>query len=200
LAKISASTQEATMRLSVRGWRRDHGEIEVATGDIVTACIGGFDGYYEKEKIYLAPSPVGNDHSNEDARINIKLNARITLNGEYQVGLDFSAQEVARLFFLLYSKSSIEDLFHFFRALEPNPALLRKVGSLPFSPQTISVLESQNILRVGDLVQKSEAELLRTPNLGRKSLGLIKDALSLMGLYLGMELRGWPPDDIEETA
>jgi len=52
----------------------------------------------------------------------------------------------------------------------------------------------------GDLVQKTEAEMLRTPNFGRKSLNEIKEVLVQMGLHLGMEVPGWPPENIEELA
>ena len=53
---------------------------------------------------------------------------------------------------------------------------------------------------IGDLVQKTESEMLRTPNFGRKSLNEIKEVLSQMGLSLGMEVTGWPPENIEEMA
>jgi len=49
-------------------------------------------------------------------------------------------------------------------------------------------------------VQKTEAEMLRTPNFGRKSLNEIKEVLAQMGLHLGMEIQGWPPENIEELA
>ena len=53
---------------------------------------------------------------------------------------------------------------------------------------------------IGDLIQKSEAEMLRTPNFGRKSLNEIKEVLATMGLHLGMEAPNWPPENIEELA
>ena len=58
----------------------------------------------------------------------------------------------------------------------------------------------ENIIYIGDLVQKSEQEMLRTPNFGRKSLNEIKEVLSTMGLHLGMEIVEWPPENIEEMA
>ena len=57
-----------------------------------------------------------------------------------------------------------------------------------------------NIVYIGDLIQKTEAEMLRTPNFGRKSLNEIKEVLSGMGLHLGMDIVDWPPDNIEELA
>ena len=58
----------------------------------------------------------------------------------------------------------------------------------------------QFLLYIGDLVQKSEQEMLRTPNFGRKSLNEIKEVLAQMGLHLGMEIPNWPPENIEELA
>src|SRR5438552_2724056 len=59
---------------------------------------------------------------------------------------------------------------------------------------------NDNIVYIGDLVQKTEAEMLRTPNFGRKSLNEIKEVLANMGLHLGMEIPAWPPENIEELA
>ena len=87
-------------------------------------------------------------------------------------------------------------------AIEPefNPNLLRKVDELELSVRSANCLKNDNIIYIGDLVQYSEAEMLRTPNFGRKSLNEIKDVLAAMGLYLGMELTDWPPENIEEMA
>ena len=87
-------------------------------------------------------------------------------------------------------------------AVEPefNPNLLRKVDELELSVRSANCLKNDNIIYIGDLVQYSEAEMLRTPNFGRKSLNEIKDVLAGMGLYLGMELIDWPPENIEELA
>ena len=66
--------------------------------------------------------------------------------------------------------------------------------------RTAYCLKNDNIVYIGDLIQKTEAEMLRTPNFGRKSLNEIKEVLSQMGLYLGMEVPDWPPDNIEDLA
>ena len=81
-----------------------------------------------------------------------------------------------------------------------NPALLKKVDELELSVRSANCLKNDNIIYIGDLVQKSEAEMLRTPNFGRKSLNEIKEVLSSMGLRLGMDIPGWPPENIEEMA
>ncbi len=84
--------------------------------------------------------------------------------------------------------------------LEFNPALLKKVDELELSVRSANCLKNDNIIYIGDLIQKTEAEMLRTPNFGRKSLNEIKELLSQMGLHLGMEVLNWPPDNIEELA
>ncbi|MFI4988605.1 MAG: DNA-directed RNA polymerase subunit alpha, partial [Alphaproteobacteria bacterium] len=81
-----------------------------------------------------------------------------------------------------------------------NKNLLRKVDELELSVRSANCLKNDNIIYIGDLVQKTEAEMLRTPNFGRKSLNEIKEVLSQMGLHLGMEIPGWPPENIEDLA
>ena len=81
-----------------------------------------------------------------------------------------------------------------------NPALLKKVDELELSVRSANCLKNDNIVYIGDLIQKTEAEMLRTPNFGRKSLNEIKEVLASMGLHLGMEVPNWPPDNIEELA
>ena len=84
--------------------------------------------------------------------------------------------------------------------LEFNRNLLRKVDELELSVRSANCLKNDNIVYIGDLVQKTEAEMLRTPNFGRKSLNEIKEVLSQMGLHLGMEIPAWPPENIEDLA
>jgi len=81
-----------------------------------------------------------------------------------------------------------------------NKNLLRKVDELELSVRSANCLKNDNIIYIGDLVQKSEADMLRTPNFGRKSLNEIKEVLSQMGLHLGMEIPYWPPENIEDLA
>ncbi len=81
-----------------------------------------------------------------------------------------------------------------------NKNLLRKVDELELSVRSANCLKNDNIIYIGDLVQKTEAEMLRTPNFGRKSLNEIKEVLAQMGLHLGMEIPNWPPENIEELA
>ena len=88
------------------------------------------------------------------------------------------------------------------KASEPpfNKNLLRKVDELELSVRSANCLKNDNIVYIGDLVQKTESEMLRTPNFGRKSLNEIKEVLQQMGLHLGMEIPDWPPENIEELA
>ncbi|MEX2617967.1 MAG: DNA-directed RNA polymerase subunit alpha [Alphaproteobacteria bacterium] len=79
-----------------------------------------------------------------------------------------------------------------------NRNLLRKVDELELSVRSANCLKNDNIVYIGDLVQKTESEMLRTPNFGRKSLNEIKEVLTQMGLHLGMEIPSWPPENIED--
>jgi DNA-directed RNA polymerase subunit alpha len=81
-----------------------------------------------------------------------------------------------------------------------NRNLLRKVDELELSVRSANCLKNDNIVYIGDLVQKSEGEMLRTPNFGRKSLNEIKEVLTQMGLTLGMQIPNWPPENIEDLA
>ena len=81
-----------------------------------------------------------------------------------------------------------------------NPHLLRKVEELELSVRSANCLKNDNIVYIGDLVQKSESEMLRTPNFGRKSLNEIKEVLTNMSLNLGQMIPEWPPENLEQLA
>jgi DNA-directed RNA polymerase subunit alpha len=119
----------------------------------------------------------------EDA---IAYAARI-LQDQLQVFVNFDEPEAA-------TRADEED------DLEFNPLLLKKVDELELSVRSANCLKNDNIVYIGDLIQKTEAEMLRTPNFGRKSLNEIKEVLTAMGLHLGMDVVDWPPDNIEELA
>ena len=88
------------------------------------------------------------------------------------------------------------------KPVEPefNKNLLKKVDELELSVRSMNCLKNDNIIYIGDLVQKTESEMLRTPNFGRKSLNEIKEVLGSMSLYLGMEVPNWPPENIAELS
>lgn len=85
-------------------------------------------------------------------------------------------------------------------ALPFSPHLLKKVDELELSVRSANCLKNDNVVYIGDLVQKTESEMLKTPNFGRKSLNEIKEVLGNMGLKFGMDVAEWPPEDIEELA
>ena len=119
----------------------------------------------------------------EDA---VALAARI-LQDQFQLFINFEEPEVAR-------EAERTDELPF------NKNLLRKVDELELSVRSANCLKNDNIIYIGDLVQKTEAEMLRTPNFGRKSLNEIKEVLTQMSLHLGMEIAVWPPENIEDLA
>ncbi|MGD9591011.1 MAG: DNA-directed RNA polymerase subunit alpha C-terminal domain-containing protein, partial [Candidatus Berkiella sp.] len=79
-----------------------------------------------------------------------------------------------------------------------DPILLRPVDELELTVRSANCLKAENIYYIGDLIQRTEMELLKTPNLGKKSLTEIKDILAAKGLSLGMKLEGWPPAGLEK--
>ncbi|MEG9862397.1 MAG: DNA-directed RNA polymerase subunit alpha [Parvularculales bacterium] len=81
-----------------------------------------------------------------------------------------------------------------------NAMLLKKVEELELSVRSANCLKNDNIVYIGDLIQKTESEMLRTPNFGRKSLNEIKEVLKGMDLSLGMPAPDWPPENIEDLA
>ncbi|MFA7276379.1 MAG: DNA-directed RNA polymerase subunit alpha [Pseudobdellovibrionaceae bacterium] len=121
--------------------------------------------------------------SPEDA---VAFSARI-MQDQLQVFINFDEPKEAQV-------SEIEESLPF------NRNLLKKVEELELSVRSANCLKNDNIVYIGDLVQKSESEMLRTPNFGRKSLNEIKEVLTMMGLHLGMQVEGWPPENIEELA
>ncbi len=78
-----------------------------------------------------------------------------------------------------------------------DPILLRPVDDLELTVRSANCLKAENIYYIGDLIQRSETELLKTPNLGRKSLNEIKEVLAARGLTLGMKLESWPPAELD---
>ena len=133
-----------------------------------------------------------------------KLSMRVETNGavtpEDAVALAARILQDQLQLFINFEEPSVE------RAEEPaselpfNKHLLMKVDELELSVRSANCLKNDNIIYIGDLVQKTEAEMLRTPNFGRKSLNEIKEVLSQMGLHLGMKISNWPPENIEELA
>lgn len=119
----------------------------------------------------------------EDA---VAFAARI-LQDQLQQFINFEEQEVEE------AKKESDDLPF-------SPYLLKKVEELELSVRSANCLKNDNIVYIGDLVQKTESEMLKTPNFGRKSLNEIKEVLASMGLKFGMDVAGWPPENIEELA
>jgi len=116
----------------------------------------------------------------------IALSARI-LQDQLQAFINFDEPEVQQ------DQDSVDKLSF-------NSNLLKKVEELELSVRSANCLKNDNIIYIGDLVQKTESEMLRTPNFGRKSLNEIKEVLTQMELNLGMSVPDWPPENIDELA
>jgi len=85
------------------------------------------------------------------------------------------------------------------KATQIDPVLLRPVDDLELTVRSANCLKAENIYYIGDLIQRTETEILKTPNLGRKSLNEIKEVLASRGLTLGMKLENWPPAGLEKV-
>ncbi|MCX7104967.1 MAG: DNA-directed RNA polymerase subunit alpha [Methylococcales bacterium] len=122
-----------------------------------------------------------------DPEATIKMAATI-LHDQLSVFVDFEKvnDQVAE------DEVLVEDVF--------DPVLLRPVDDLELTVRSANCLKAENIFYIGDLIQRTEVELLKTPNLGKKSLTEIKDILALKGLSLGMRLENWPPDNLADHS
>lgn len=133
-----------------------------------------------------------------------KLTLQIETNGtvEPENALAYAARIIQDQLdiFLNFEEPKRDAGFEAVPELPFNPALLKKVDELELSVRSANCLKNDNIVYIGDLIQKSEGEMLRTPNFGRKSLNEIKEVLAQMGLHLGMEVPNWPPENIEDLA
>lgn len=102
--------------------------------------------------------------------------------------------------FINFDEPAQEQVVESKNELPFNRNLLKKVDELELSVRSANCLKNDNIVYIGDLVRKTESEMLRTPNFGRKSLNEIKEVLQEMGLSLDMKVVGWPPENIEALA
>ena len=133
-----------------------------------------------------------------------KLSMRVETNGavtpEDAVALAARILQDQLQLFINFEEPVAEKTEETTAELPFNKHLLMKVDELELSVRSANCLKNDNIIYIGDLVQKTEAEMLRTPNFGRKSLNEIKEVLAQMGLHLGMKIPNWPPENIEELA
>lgn len=120
-----------------------------------------------------------------DPETAIALASRI-LQDQAQVFINFEEEKIAE-------EQAIEELPF-------DKSLLKRVDELELSVRSQNCLKNDNIIYIGDLVCKTESEMLKTPNFGRKSLNEIKEVLTMMGVRFGMKIEGWPPENIEELA
>ncbi len=134
-------------------------------------------------------------------KLTMEIETNGAVNAEDTVALAARIlQDQLQLFVNFEEPQAVQQIEVVQEDLEFNRNLLRKVDELELSVRSANCLKNDNIVYIGDLVQKTEAEMLRTPNFGRKSLNEIKEVLAQMGLHLGMEIATWPPENIEDMA
>ena len=140
----------------------------------------------------------GQDLDKDKLTMTIETNGAITPEDALAYAARILQDQLA--VFVTFEEPRREEAAHAIPELAFNPALLKKVDELELSVRSANCLKNDNITYIGDLIQKTEGEMLRTPNFGRKSLNEIKEVLAQMGLHLGMEVQGWPPDNIDDLA
>lgn len=134
-------------------------------------------------------------------KLSMSIETDGSINAEDAVALAARILQDQLQLFINFEESKVEKKEESKPELPFSPYLLKKVYDLDeLSVRATNCLKNDNIVYVGDLVQKSEAEMLKTPNFGRKSLNEIKEKLAKIGLRFGMEVPGWPPENIEELA
>jgi len=161
--------------------------------------------------------------------IKVSAHAELNLNGSYLVQLELDRDEVAKLFYSTNGDRGLPALLELFSTFKTrelfgapivqverptikeqqveadaylglNPTFFKKVDNLQLTVRAANSLKNANFVYIGDLVQMTEAEMLRTPNFVRTCLNEIKEKLVGMGLHLGMEVPGWPPQNVEELS
>lgn len=203
---------------------------ELAYADVTEQHLGRLERGSTYFKLHRSVVEGSRGFRKVDYTARIFAHADLNMNGSYLVQLELDRADVTRLFYLMNGDRALPELFETFSALklletwgrssqrsakvteiiegsEPrasafNPAFLKKADDLQLSVRSANCLKNAEIVYVGDLVQQTEAELLRMPGpfFGRKSVNEIKAALLEIGLHLGMEIPGWPPENIEELA
>ncbi|MFN7038310.1 MAG: DNA-directed RNA polymerase subunit alpha [Alphaproteobacteria bacterium] len=122
-----------------------------------------------------------------------------SINGEMAVALAARILQDQLQLFINFEEVK-DDKDEELEALPFDINLLKKVDELELSVRSQNCLKNDNIVYIGDLVCKTEGEMLKTPNFGRKSLNEIKEVLANLGLKFGMEVPDWPPENIEELS
>jgi DNA-directed RNA polymerase subunit alpha len=132
--------------------------------------------------------------------IDLETNGTIDPKGAIQKAAAILRDQLSS--FVALEGSAPSELGEELSSVQPpiDPILLRPVDDLELTVRSANCLKAENIYLIGDLIQRTEVELLKTPNLGKKSLTEIKDVLATRGLSLGMRLENWPPENIDELA
>ncbi len=129
----------------------------------------------------------------------IELETNGTVDPEQTIKLAATILHEQLSVFVDFEKVDAQPVLEVGVEAEPfEPILLRPVDDLELTVRSANCLKAENIFYIGDLIQRTEVELLKTPNLGKKSLTEIKDILALKGLSLGMRLENWPPDNLAD--
>lgn len=191
------------MELVVSGWGRDHGEKVIARRDLTEARSSTFKGL-DRPEVYVTTTegkevwPFG-VRAVKNGNVEVRFYAKITLNGEYQSRLSMTRKEVAKLFLAAYEDCSIDDWLEVLTQVKQAhvsrrfaPVLRKNLDEIGLSAEAVRCLKKGNIWQVGDLVQKTEDQLRKLPEVDDRVLWEVRDRLIPWGLQLGMSVENWP--------
>lgn len=123
-----------------------------------------------------------------------------TINPADAVALSAKILQTQLSIFINFDLKEDDDTKQSSQDNEINPVLLKKIDEMELSVRSYNCLQSENINLIGDLVQRTENEMLKLPNFGRKSLNELKDNLEVLGLTFGMEIDNWPPANVKDAS
>lgn len=173
-------------------------ENRIENAPVGTLFIDSIFNPVKKVSYKVENTRVGQDTDYDKLILDVETNGSISPEDAIAMAAKILQDQLQR--FINFEEEVEEEEKSLEETLPFNPNLLRKVEDLELSVRSMNCLKGDNIVYIGDLVQKTENEMLRTPNFGRKSLNEIKEVLSHMGLYLGMQVSGWPLDNMDEVS
>ena len=142
---------------------------------------------------------VGHDTNYDKLEIEVETNGAITPEEAVSVSAKILQDQFKQLVNFEDNEVQEEQVVEE-KEVQFNKYLLIRIDELELSVRSMNCLKNDNIVYIGDLVRRSENDMLKTPNFGRKSLNEIKEILTKFGLTLGMNIPGWPPESIEELS
>ena len=186
-----------TMRVAIgRGYEPASARVEEDDSDQLIGRLPIDASYSPVRRVSYQVESARVEQRTDLDRLVLEIETNGTIDPEYAVR--YASSQLQQLLSAFSDPDLVAAAAGARRAAEMDPGLLRKVDELELTVRSANCLKAEGIERVGDLIQYTENDLLRTPNLGKKSLTEIKTVLAEKGLSLGMKIENWPPTDLHE--